>query len=216
MLDDINLELERGKITALVGHNGAGKTTLFRTLMGVQDRKDGEIKLDGVQLDGDYLAYKQRFSYIPEEPMLLSELTVYQHFQLFGKSHGLSQSTLGERVHTYVKKFEIEDKLHVYPEELSKGMRQKVQTICALLPDVALLLIDEPFMGLDLYAAKTLMEELQERVREGLTVLLTSHQMKIVEDLCDAYLLLQNGRLVQSGTMNEFKGIQRRTPHEPL
>ncbi|WP_234400730.1 ATP-binding cassette domain-containing protein [Virgibacillus senegalensis] len=157
ILHDMTFHLKPGTITALVGHNGAGKSTIMKTLIGLQEKKTGNIVLNGVSQE-DFLPYKKRISYIPEEPFLLPELTAMQHFQLYGRSYQIDEQELMHKVDYLSGKMEITDKLDEFPESLSKGMRQKVQTICALLPEVPLLLIDEPFMGLDIYASEFLSE----------------------------------------------------------
>ncbi|WP_102029349.1 ABC transporter ATP-binding protein [Salirhabdus sp. Marseille-P4669] len=210
ILNDISFSVPYGKITALVGHNGAGKSTIMKAIMGWQEKEDGKIVLDGVNQDEEFLKFKTRFSLIPEEPLLTSELTVYQHFQLYGTSYRMDEETLKEKVDYYMKAFEIQDKMNEFPEELSKGMRQKVQTICALLPDVPLLLIDEPFMGLDIYAAQFLIDELKKRKEQGTSILLTTHQLEKVKDLCDQYVLLSNGSISEVGNIDDFQGLKRR------
>ncbi|MRG87233.1 ABC transporter ATP-binding protein [Salinibacillus xinjiangensis] len=214
ILQDITFAVPNGKIMALVGHNGAGKSTTMKAIMGWQDKDEGEISIQGIQQDKHFLRYKTQFSYIPEEPLLMSELTVYQHFQLYGASYQIEEDLLNERVEYYTKEFEIQDKLSEFPESLSKGMRQKVQTICALLPEVPLLLIDEPFMGLDIYAAQFLIEELKNRKEQGTAILLTTHQLEKVTDLCDYYVLLSNGVISESGEIEAFSGLQRREVHD--
>ncbi|MBO8157334.1 MAG: ABC transporter ATP-binding protein [Bacillaceae bacterium] len=210
ILENISFQVNAGQITALIGHNGAGKSTAMKTIMGWQKKEQGKIMILEKDLDEDYLAYKRLFSYIPEEPMLLSELTVFQHFQLYGKSYQMDEQTLITRVERLTEWFDIGDKLHEYPEALSKGMRQKVQTICALLPDVPLLLIDEPFMGLDVYSVDFLLDELKKRKEQGTSILVTSHQLDKIKDICDEYVMLKDGRICESGKIKDFGGLKRR------
>lgn len=214
LLDHISFQVNKGKITALVGHNGAGKSTTMKTIMGWQEKDAGRIHINGISQDKDFLEYKKLFSYIPEEPLLLSELTVYQHFQLFGTSYQIPEEQFKQKVDYYIKKFDLTDKQNEYPEALSKGMRQKVQTICALLPDVPLLLIDEPFMGLDIYASAFLEEELIKRAKLGTAILLTSHQLEKVKELSDDYILLKDGQIIEEGVIDNFAGLQRRNSDE--
>src|SRR5690625_3765103 len=177
LLADISFDIESGTVMALVGHNGAGKSTLIKTILGEMEKAAGKIGIKDFDQDKDYITFKQHVSYLPEEPLLLMELTVMQHFQLYGISYQLPEQELMQRIERYINGFELKDKLHEYPESLSKGMRQKVQTICALLPDTPLLLIDEPFMGLDIYAIDYLEELIMEKVRSGTRVLLATHQL---------------------------------------
>src|SRR5699024_517355 len=124
--------------------NGAGKSTLMKTIIGMIDKSDGKISiLETYDQDKSLLSFKKHIAYLPEEPLLLTELTVMQHFQLYGMSYDIEESVLNEQIDRYVKGFDLTTKLQEYPESLSKGMRQKAQAICALLPRVPVLLIDE-------------------------------------------------------------------------
>lgn len=212
ILQDVSFQVNQGEIIALVGHNGAGKSTLIKTIVGSLEKQNGEIFIQSVEQDNDYSAYKKKLSYIPEEPLLMSELTVYHHFQLYQKSYQIADDIFKHKVATYTKAFEIEDKLDEYPESLSKGMRQKVQTICALLPDVPLLLIDEPFMGLDVYAGVYLEKVLRERKAAGGSTLITTHQLEKVKELADRYVMLRNGKVSEIGAVANFETLDRRNP----
>lgn len=214
LLKNISFSFETGKVIGLVGHNGAGKSTLLKTIMGTQEKKFGKIFMGGDELDQDEqpVDFKRYLSYLPEEPMLLSELTVEQHFQLYGISYELSAAVLEEKVQRYIEGFELTDRLKEYPSELSKGMRQKVQTICAFLPDVPFILMDEPFMGLDVYAIEFLIQIISEKAKEGKGILLTTHQLDQVKELADEFIMLQQGELKRSGPIEEFESIQRGQP----
>ncbi|SHG32398.1 ATP-binding cassette domain-containing protein [Ornithinibacillus halophilus] len=215
LLDDIQFELEQGTVTALVGHNGAGKSTLMKAILAVMEKTTGKIIInEQIDQDSEFLSFKQQISYLPEEPLLLTELTVMQHFQLYGKSYQIKEDVLNRKVDRLVKGFDLVDKLNEYPESLSKGMRQKVQTICAMLPDVPLMLIDEPFMGLDIYAIDYFEELLKEKLKDGTTLLLTTHQLDRVKDIAGFFILLQQGKLLSKGSIEEFDTIKRGTDNE--
>ncbi len=128
-----------------------------------------------------------------------------QHVQLYGQSYQMDEDTFENRVRMLTETFEINDKLNEYPEALSKGMRQKIQTICALLPDVSLLLIDEPFMGLDIYATNDLLKLLQEKAAKGTSILLTSYQLALVKDLADRYMMLTHGKIEEEEWIAGFQ-----------
>ncbi|GAE93540.1 ABC transporter [Gracilibacillus boraciitolerans JCM 21714] len=162
ILENVDFLVPDGSIVGLIGHNGAGKSTVMKTIMGWQNKKEGSIILNKINQEQSFVNFKKQLSYIPEEPFLLPELTTMQHFQLYGQSYQIDEDTFTERTKQLSEQFEIADKMNEYPEALSKGMRQKVQTICAFLPDVSLLLIDEPFMGLDVHASQDLQELLIE------------------------------------------------------
>ncbi|WP_067730276.1 ABC transporter ATP-binding protein [Oceanobacillus damuensis] len=211
LLENITFSLEEGSVLALVGHNGAGKSTLIKAIMGVMEKSAGQISINGnLSQDDSFLDFKRKLSYLPEEPLLLTELTVMQHFQLYGMSYELSDELLHDRIEIWSKGFEIDDKLDEYPESLSKGMRQKVQTICSLLPDTPVLLIDEPFMGLDIYAMDYLEGIIKEKAESGATIILTTHQIEKVKHIADRYIMLRQGRIESEGPIGEFMTIQRR------
>lgn len=212
LLDGISFSIHKGETAALLGHNGAGKSTLMKTIMGVMEKQKGTIKVMEQHDQNDALmSFKKELAYIPEEPMLLSELTVMQHFQLYGKSYNIDEIQLQERVDYYVRHFELTGRLSAYPEELSKGMRQKVQTICALLPNISLLLIDEPFMGLDIYAVEFLVSELKKKTSKGTSILLTTHQLEQAKVFADTFILLEKGMIVEKGPIRDFDSITRGT-----
>lgn len=210
ILDRVSFSISKGQVVGLIGHNGAGKSTIMKTIMGWQNKKEGKIILNQADQDYSFLTFKKQIAYIPEEPFLLSELTAMQHFQLYGQSYQIEEDTFHRRVQQLSEQFEIADKLNEYPESLSKGMRQKVQTICALLPDVPLLLIDEPFMGLDIHATNDLQQILVEKAKAETSILLTSHQLERMEELSDTYIMLHKGEIAEHGKIEEFRTLSRR------
>lgn len=210
LIDNISFSLRQGSIMALVGHNGAGKSTLIKTILSMMDKTSGKIVIqEEYDQDDDFIKFKQMISYLPEEPLLMTELTVMQHFQLYGISYGISEDALSQRVNRYVEGFELTDKLNEYPESLSKGMRQKVQTICAFIPDTPILLIDEPFMGLDVYAIDYLKKLILEKALAGTSILLTTHQLDIVKDMAEYFIMLQHGKVLSMGPIQDFDTIKR-------
>lgn len=209
-LKTINLELGQGELVALVGHNGAGKSTLFRAIMGLIEKEEGHIHIAGHSIADDYLAYKRKVCYVPEQPFLLNELTTYQHVELYLESYGLDLSTHSQSLNHYLNRFEIQDKTEMFPTELSKGMRQKLQLICGFIVETDLLIIDEPFLGLDPEAQGVLIDLLVERKRKGKATLLTTHQLQMLTDIADRYIMLQNGRVVETGLGSELSELRRR------
>ncbi|MBM7554373.1 ABC transporter ATP-binding protein [Thalassobacillus pellis] len=208
ILKEVTFSAASGEVTALVGHNGAGKSTLMKVIMGWQEKQQGKIIINGCSQDGDFLAFKRQFAYIPEEPLLLSELTVHQHFQLYQDSYAVPNGV--EKALRLAEQFDIAHKLDEYPESLSKGMKQKTQTICALIPEVPFLMIDEPFMGLDIHAGKLLEGLLLEKKAAGIAILLTSHQLEKVKQLSDRFIMLNDGKLTEQGAITEFQDLSRR------
>ncbi|SFK54293.1 ABC-2 type transport system ATP-binding protein [Halobacillus dabanensis] len=210
ILTDIDFQVNQGEILALVGHNGAGKSTLIKAMIGAREKASGTCKIGDYDQDKQYKEYKRSFTNIPEEPVLFSELTVFHHFKLYQKSYNIEEGLFNERVEYYTGAFELTDKMNSFPESLSKGMRQKVQTICALLPDVPIIFIDEPFMGLDVYAGATLEQVLKDKRREGVGFVLTTHQLEKLSTLADQYVMLSNGKVSSKGTVSDFTQLDRR------
>lgn len=212
IIENISFTVNRGEVLALVGHNGAGKSTLLKTIMTMLQKDRGRISiLESYDQDEQLLQFKDHISYLPEEPMLLPELTVMQHFQLYAMSYGIPQQEADERLAFYIKGFDLTEATDVYPDELSKGMRQKVQAICALLPDVPVLLIDEPFMGLDIYAKEFIVYLMKQKIAAGTSIVLTTHQLDLLEGLAHRYVTLQAGKITDRGLIADFDSITRRT-----
>ena len=210
IIDSLNFKLKSGEICALVGHNGAGKTVTMKTIMGLQKKNTGKIILNNYSIDSDYYNYKSQFSYIPEEPLLFMELTVFEHFQLYGTSYGVLPELFEQRIEYYVNGLELNGKLNNYPDDLSKGMRQKVNIICSLITDAPLLIVDEPFIGLDENASTFLENELINKAKKGNSILLTSHVIERIKKFCDSFLMLKNGQIIKQGGINNLEGIERR------
>lgn len=210
LVKDITFSIGQGKVLALVGHNGAGKSTLMNTIVGLLNKTSGNISiLQKYNQDKQLLNYKRNLAYLPEEPLLLTELTVMQHFQLYKMSYHIDDNVFSDRLEKLLNGFDLTTKLNEYPESLSKGMRQKTQAICALLPDVPVLLIDEPFIGLDIYAVDFLISIIEKRVKQGTSILLTTHQLDMLQHLADDYVLLTDGRVEEYGAIETFKTIDR-------
>ncbi|KGX85456.1 ABC transporter ATP-binding protein [Pontibacillus litoralis] len=214
IINGINLHLKEGEICSLVGHNGAGKSITMKTILGIQQKKSGQIKINGWDMDLDFEQYKRQYTYIPEEPLLFTELTVKQHFQLYGTSYRIPETIFEERVSYYVEALELQGKLEEYPQNLSKGMRQKVNIISNFIVDTPLIIIDEPFIGLDVNAANFLEQELVKRRKKGVSVLITSHQLERLKEFSNKYVMLKMGEVVQEGEITHLKSIKGRIHDE--
>lgn len=208
IITDLTLSLPRGSICAIVGHNGAGKSVTLKSIMGLQPKSAGTVHINGVNIDEARDEFKYQFAYIPEEPLLFTELTVYQHFQLFGTSYGVESNEFDAKIEHYTRMFELEDKLDHYPSDLSKGMRQKVNIISALLVETPLLIVDEPFIGLDVHAIDQLEQELRRRANSGMSILLSSHVIERVQKLCDTFVLLKNGQIALRGAARDLQSFE--------
>ncbi len=207
-LDGLNVSVEAGEVVALIGHNGAGKSTFFKTVMGMIDQRDGTITIEGHEKKS--LAYKQQVVYIPEHPFLLPELTVFQHFQLYLESYNQYKDEKVNEIYDLANRFEIAGELDQFPLELSKGMKQKAQLIAGLIIDCPLLLIDEPFVGLDVYAQQELTSILQEKKQTGQTIILTTHQFDQLSGIMDRYVMLHQGKAIKEGDRQDLGELKRR------
>lgn len=215
LIENISLTVEKGEVLALVGHNGAGKSTLLKTIMNTLQKESGNIIIEETYSQDDHLLmFKEKISYLPEEPMLLSELTVMQHFQLYSMSYEIDEQTFKAKLQQYLQGFDLTEALDVYPEQLSKGMRQKAQAICSLLPDVPVLLIDEPFMGLDVYAKEYMLDLIEQKKQQGTSIILTTHQLELLEGIATSFVILQDGKVVSQGPIHDFETIKRRTDND--
>lgn len=207
-LDGLTLEVNQGEVVALIGHNGAGKSTFFKTVMGLIEPRDGTLEIAGEILPS--ALYKQQVVYIPEQPFLLPELTVFQHFQLYLESYNQYKDEKVNEIYDLANRFEIAGELDQFPLELSKGMKQKAQLIAGLIIDTPLLLIDEPFVGLDVYAQQELTRILKEKKQTGQAIILTTHQFDQLSGIMDRYIMLHQGKLIKEGDQQDLGELKRR------
>lgn len=207
-LDGLTLEVNQGEVVALIGHNGAGKSTFFKTVMGLIEPRDGTLAIAGETLPS--ALYKQQVVYIPEQPFLLPELTVFQHFQLYLESYNQYKDEKVNEIYDLANRFEIAGELDQFPLELSKGMKQKAQLIAGLIIDAPLLLIDEPFVGLDVYAQQELTNILKEKKQTGQAIILTTHQFDQLSGIMDRYIMLHQGKLIKEGDQQDLGELKRR------
>lgn len=207
-LDGLTLEVNQGEVVALIGHNGAGKSTFFKTVIGLIEPRDGTLTIAGETLPS--ALYKQQVVYIPEQPFLLPELTVFQHFQLYLESYNQYEDEKVNEIYDLANRFEIAGELDQFPLELSKGMKQKAQLIAGLIIDAPLLLIDEPFVGLDVYAQQELTRILKEKKQTGQAIILTTHQFDQLSGIMDRYIMLHQGKLIKEGDQQDLGELKRR------
>jgi ABC-2 type transport system ATP-binding protein len=201
-VEGLSLSLEPGEIFGLLGPNGSGKTSSIRMMIGITVPDSGSVSLFGQPFTRDAL---KRVGYLPEERGLYKKMRVLDQLIFLGQLHGLAAMEADNRARTWADRMQIADALHKRTEELSKGMQQKIQFIAALLHDPDLVIMDEPFSGLDPVNATLLMDTLVELRREGKAILFSTHRMDQVEKLCDRIAIVYQGRLVLEGTMREIK-----------
>jgi len=202
-VDELDLHLESGVVLGLVGPNGAGKTTTLRCLSGIIPPTSGRILVDGHDLDKDRVPARQALAFVPDEPRLFEDLTVRDHLAVIARLYGVSDGA--RRGADLLARFDLADREDAYPSELSRGMKQKLMIALALLHRPRLLILDEPLTGLDPAAMRRMKRTLQEMAREGMAVMVSSHMLHLVEEICDEILILQKGRKILEGSLAEIR-----------
>ena len=199
----LSFRVAPGQILGLVGPNGAGKTTTLRSMTGIIPSSGGKIRIAGFDLDRNPLEVKQRTGYVPDDPQLFNDLTVEQHLAFTASVYGVDQAT--SKSDALLKTFSLEEKRHTRASDLSRGMRQKLAICCAYLYDPQALLLDEPMTGLDPRGIRVLKQSVVERAQQGAAVIISSHLLAMVEDICTHVLILDMGEERHFGTMDELR-----------
>ncbi|MGD0890029.1 MAG: ATP-binding cassette domain-containing protein [Terracidiphilus sp.] len=206
-VNNLSLSIDAGQMFGLLGPNGAGKTSSIRMMMGITVPDTGSIRLFGKPFDRKSL---ERVGYLPEERGLYKKMKVIEQLVFFGQLHGLAADEANKRSVSWAKRLEIADSLNKKTEELSKGMQQKIQFIATLLHEPGLVVMDEPFSGLDPVNAVLMERTLLELKDQGKAILFSTHRMDQVEKLCDSICLINNGQAVLKGNLREIKATYER------
>ena len=205
-VDDLSLHIAPGEIYGFIGHNGAGKTTTIKACCGILDFDSGEIFVDGVSVRKDPLRCKQVMAYIPDNPDLYDYLSGIQYLHFIADIFRVPAAERRARIRDYADRFELTDDLAQPIRAYSHGMKQKLAIISALIHRPKLVILDEPFVGLDPKASHLLKELMREICRDGGAIFFSTHVLEVAEKLCDKVAILKAGRLVKSGTMEEVRG----------
>ena len=205
-VDDLSLTVMPGDIYGFIGHNGAGKTTTLRAVAGILSFDSGTITVDGKNIAKDPIACKQEMAYIPDNPDLYEHLTGIQYLNFVADIYGVSASERDERIKKYADAFEMTPRLNDLIGSCSHGMKQKIALISALIHNPKLLLLDEPFVGLDPKAAHTLKTYMAEFCANGSAIFFSTHVLEVAEKLCNKISIIKNGRLLAAGEMDKVKG----------
>ncbi|MCQ2519504.1 MAG: ABC transporter ATP-binding protein [Lachnospiraceae bacterium] len=206
--DDVNITVEAGDIYAFIGHNGAGKSTTIRAVVGVLDFTEGEIIIDGHSVKTEPMECKKVTAYIPDNPDLYENLTGIQYLNFIGDAYEVGSADRDARIKKYADMFEITDSLGDLISSYSHGMKQKVAIIGALIHEPKLMVLDEPFVGLDPKAAFTLKEIMREMCEKGAAVFFSTHVLDVAEKLCNKISIIKGGKIIASGTMEELTNGQ--------
>lgn len=205
-VDDLNLHIAPGEIYGFIGHNGAGKTTTMKSVAGIQQFDAGEIYIDGKSIRTEPIECKRIFAYLPDNPDLYDYMTGIQYLNFIADIFGVSATDRRMRIRKYSEVFELTDDLAQPIAAYSHGMKQKLAIISAWMHQPKLILMDEPFVGLDPKASHLLKEMMQEVCSEGGAIFFSTHVLEVAEKLCDKVVIIKGGRLIRSGTMEEVKG----------
>ena len=205
-VDDLSLEIAPGEIYGFIGHNGAGKTTTLKSVVGIQQFDAGEITIGGVSLKEDPLACKRQLAYIPDNPDLYDFMTGIKYLNFIADIFGVSASDRQERIRKYADLFELTDDLAQPIAAYSHGMKQKLAIISAWIHAPKLIIMDEPFVGLDPKASHLLKGMMREVCDAGGAIFFSTPVLEVAEKLCDQVAIIKAGKLIRSGTMDEVKG----------
>ncbi|MBE5966317.1 MAG: ABC transporter ATP-binding protein [Lachnospiraceae bacterium] len=205
-VDCLNMEVVAGDIFGFIGHNGAGKTTTIRAIVGVLEFEEGDIFVDGISIQKDPVACKKRIAYIPDNPDLYEHLTGIQYLNFISDIYEVNSGDRETLTKEYADAFELTDNLGDSIASYSHGMKQKLAIIAALIHRPKLLVLDEPFVGLDPKASHTLKTIMADLCKEGSAIFFSTHVLEVAEKLCNKIAIIKNGKLVACGTTEEVKG----------
>lgn len=196
-IKDIQFAISQGELVGLIGPNGAGKSTIIKSILGLMEDVEGDIAM----------AQESKYGYIPEHPTYYDELTLWEHIELAKAVNQIDGDDYYEEAEKLLTTFRLLDEKHNYPGSFSKGMQQKLMIMIALLIKPSLYIVDEPFIGLDPKAMKDFISLLTEEQRRGAGILMSTHVMDTAEKICDRFVLINEGRILASGTLEEIRGL---------
>ena len=205
-LKDVSFTVNDGEIFAFIGHNGAGKTTLIKAIVGIHKFDEGDILINGKSIKDKPVECKKEMAFVPDNPELYEQMKAIDFINFVCDIYEVPQDIREKNIKKYAKMFEIEDKLNDTIESFSHGMKQKVALISALAHNPKILIMDEPFVGLDPKAVFDVKEVMNEMIKEGKTIFFSTHILDVAEKLCSRVAIIKKGELVKVGNMQEIKG----------
>lgn len=205
-INDVSFSLKQGELLGLIGPNGAGKSTIIKAILGLLPEMAGTV---------NFTQPDSRYAYIPEQPILYDELTLWEHLELAASAYGLERQEFLDKASRLLKLFRLEDVRHYLPGSFSKGMQQKAMLIVGFLIGADVYIIDEPFMGLDPRAIRDLLNLLDQERARGAGVLMSTHALDTAERICDSLILMDDGKLITQGSLQQIRAICE-TPDAPL
>ena len=205
-LNNVSFDVNDGEIFAFIGHNGAGKTTLIKSIVGIHDFDEGDILINGNSIKKDQIKCKKEMAFVPDNPELYENMKAIDFINFICDMYEVDQETRTKNITKYAKMFEIENNLNDTIDSFSHGMKQKIALIAALAHDPKVLIMDEPFVGLDPKAVFDVKEVMNEMVKEGKTIFFSTHILDVAEKLCSRVAIIKKGEVLKVGTMSEIKG----------
>ena len=205
-VDDLSLHVQKGEIYGFIGHNGAGKTTTLKSVVGILKFDEGDIFIDGISIKDDPIGCKKKIAYIPDNPDLYEYMSADRYLNFIADVFSLSVEQRRERINKYAELFELSDKLSQPIASYSHGMKQKLAIISAWIHEPKLVIMDEPFVGLDPKASYILKQMMRELCDDGGAIFFSTHVLEVAEKLCDKVAIIKQGKLIKQGTMEEVKG----------
>ena len=205
-LDDISFNINNGEIFAFIGNNGAGKTTMIKSIIGILNFDEGDILINNKSIKREPIECKKMMAYVPDNPDLYENMKAINFINFICDMYEVSEEDRKERISKYSKLFEIDDKLNDDISSFSHGMKQKVAIIASLAHDPDILIMDEPFVGLDPKAVYDMKEIMKEMVKNGKTIFFSTHILDVAEKICDRVAIIKDGKIVKVGKMKDIKG----------
>ena len=205
-VDNASFTVEDGKIFAFIGHNGAGKTTTIKAIMGILDFDSGDILINGKSIKEDPIGCKMEMAYVPDNPDLYENMKAIDFINFICDMYEVPLEERKKNIDKYSKMFEMENNLYDDISSFSHGMKQKIALIAAISHNPKILIMDEPFVGLDPKAVFDMKEVMKQMVKEGKTIFFSTHILDVAEKLCDRVAIIKNGKIVKTGSMKEIKG----------
>lgn len=204
-VDNISFDVNNGEIFGFLGPNGAGKSTTIKAIVGLIKKSKGEINIDGIRLEDDPLLYKNKFSYLADNPDLFDKFTGVEYINFVADIYGIDEKTRDERLNTYLDYFDIREAMADLISSFSHGMKQKLAIISSLIHDPDLLILDEPMVGLDPKSSFNLKKIMRERRDNGKMVFFSTHIMEVAENICDRIAIISKGKIVAQGRLDEIR-----------
>lgn len=205
VLKDLSFEIKNGELIGLIGLNGAGKSTTIKHIIGLMKPFKGSISIDGLTINDNPESYRRKIGFIPETPLLYDELTLKEHIEMTIMAYSLDNEKAWELADLLLEKFRLTDRLEWFPNDFSKGMKQKVMIVCAFIIEPSLYIIDEPFLGLDPLAIRDLIQLMLEQKERGASILMSTHVLANAERICDRFIVMHEGQIYAMGTIEDLR-----------